>query len=109
MSSNEVLSRQVNLAIEIQKQQEEMLKERATLIPEVESSKRTSSISNMDTARLKILAMRRTTLRSQENDFDLHVVLHEKMKEVHDSLNELEEDLEDTSSINTVVDGYIVK
>ena len=86
-----------------------MLKEKATTIIDSKDNNSPPLITNMETARLKVNALRRTTMRRQEGDIDFHLILQEKMKQINDSFTELEEELNESSSVNTVVDGFIVK
>ena len=72
-----------------------------------EVAKRVPKMNNMEAAKLRIKAIRRSTMRRQGSEINLHEILHDELKK-NDSFDELVEDFESSSSSNTVVDGEVV-
>lgn len=110
MSSDETISRQINTAIEFRRQEENMIKEKTNTQAEIvtrEVAKRVPKMNNMEAAKLRIKAIRRSTMRRQGSEINLHEILHDELKK-NDSFDELVEDFESSSSSNTVVDGEVV-
>ena len=110
MSSDETISRQINTAIEFRRQEENMIKEKTNTQAEIvtrEVAKRVPKMNNMEAAKLRIKAIRRSTMRRQGSEINLHEILHDEFKK-NDSFDELVEDFESSSSSNTVVDGEVV-
>lgn len=110
MSSDEIISRQINTAIEFRRQEENMIRDKANNQAEIvtrEVAKAVPKMNNMEAAKIRIKAIRRSTMRRQGSEINLHEILHDAPKK-SDSFDELEEDFENSSSSNTVVDGEVV-
>ena len=109
MSSDETISRQINTALELRRQQENIIKEKTGITTEIitrEMLNKATKLDNLEAAKLRIKAIRRSTMRRQGSEINLHEILHEDLRR-KDSFDELEEDIGSSSSSNTVVDGEV--
>lgn len=112
MSSNENISRQINTALEYRKQEVELQKEKVANSELVTRENRTK-IGSMDLAKLKIKALRRSTLKRQGSSIDIKKLVEDTIRNKNNPnrVNEEDEDLisSSSSSDNTIIDGEVVE
>ncbi|CAI2385627.1 unnamed protein product [Moneuplotes crassus] len=103
-TASDPLGRQINTAVEL-RQQKNILEKELSMSPQKQDKDSKASVTAMDLAKLKISAMRRSTIRRQGSTFDLDKIKNKVTDEVVEDSDELMTSSFDTDSIGS--DGSV--
>eukprot|EP00344_Euplotes_crassus_P004040 CAMPEP_0197014238 /NCGR_PEP_ID=MMETSP1380-20130617/69462_1 /TAXON_ID=5936 /ORGANISM="Euplotes crassus, Strain CT5" /LENGTH=137 /DNA_ID=CAMNT_0042439103 /DNA_START=6 /DNA_END=415 /DNA_ORIENTATION=- len=87
-TASDPLGRQINTAVEL-RQQKNILEKELSMSPQKQDKDSKASVTAMDLAKLKISAMRRSTIRRQGSTFDLDKIKNKVTDEVVEDSDEL--------------------
>ena len=115
MSSDEKINRQINTALEYRKQQDELIKQcdpNTNGFVTREMKAKAPKIDSLQSAKMQIRAMRRSTMKRQKTVIDFQEMIEKTKHEEIDEKDVIKEDSlssEDSESSTEVIDGQVVK